>query len=309
MPACPLSHTPPLPPGTALLWLPLILLSCEGEASPAWRERYEWLVLTNQGGVIDATFQVGNTGLERGEGVLELRRSQPGAEGSALRGVIPSGALERSPDGRRIGQGNEGLLLREGVWGLRHGEAESNALLQLKVDPLVRAIEGGDTRWRMTVPVPVGEATGWIEDHGQGGPIEGRGVLLHHGGTALWPGPRLGVFLLDDTLCLGLDRQGDRQTAWAFRDGEPLDAADARVEEDGEGLLLTFPSARIEARITLRPARVVSNASLRLSPPERWLIGGEGAWERELRAAQAMVSQGAGTQRVPALVLRVGELD
>ncbi|MCK6505347.1 hypothetical protein L6R53_18425 [Myxococcota bacterium] len=226
---------------TTLLLTTLLLAGCGRHPTDAltWRESWEMLVITRDGGLVDARVTVSNTGLLRAQGHLQADRwSEDALPILYSRDAAPA-EVQVDPARRSVHLGMDGLAQGEdpaapATWTLRARDDQASVLLHLH--PLGegaaprQAWQAGGGQWAVEAPVPLGEVSGWFGAQERGGLVEGWGALLHRGGDG-WPaGRRLTLLVAGRDVGLVLDTQGEGQLSWAQVEGEPLALGAATVE-------------------------------------------------------------------------------
>lgn len=293
----------------------LLLSACSRLPSDAltWRESWEILALSEDGAVIDAQVEVGNTGLLRGQGRVRLDRwntAQPAQRFARLAGPAE---VQLDPSHDEVTIGTDRLARSEdGSWRFRLRGApdvpggDVQASLQVSPSasppPPVAWLAGGG-EWRIEAPVPGGRVDGFVTDGRLGGQVRGRGVLLHQGGDGLPAARRRAVYVLADLVRIGFDRRGDHVLSWAEVDGQTYSPL-SLTWPDGEAAVLRAEGLWVE----VRPRRVGGRTDpfAHLLGPERWLFERVAlAPDREVRAARARVIVGDATRLAPAVMLAV----
>jgi len=279
-----------------------LLLSCSDGNTPTdaltWREQWEIIVLTEDGGLIEGTASVGNTGMFKGAGHFRARRWFKGD--SPIVFEMDGGAADvdvgKTHDSVRIGSALIGRFEDGDHWSLRFSHEEANAIIRIDPGgpppPMATGLSNSG-QWTVTSPISNGRTHGWFTAARRGGIFEGQSVALHRGGDGQPRGGRETAVILGREVSLGLDIQGEQRLIWA-RVGDkdlPLDTVELTIQTDG--------SARIDFRPTLDlvipivPTRVggTIDAFAHLSPPEQALASTLGlSGQRRVRRGQATFS-------------------
>lgn len=282
--------------------LAAVLPGCGRQPTDAlsWRESWELLVLTRDGGVVDARVTVGNSGLLRAQG--HLRADRWNEEELPIlygRDVAPV-EVSVDPQRRAVRLGYDGLARGEDpmapeTWTFRARDEEARLLLHLspeaplEVAPATGLEPGG--QWTVAAPVARGQVTGWVSAAERGGLVEGWGALLHRGGDGRPAGRRLTVLIASRDLGLGLDLQGHGQLAWAWLEGEqlPLSTATVDLAETGPIVVRFADGPEVEIR-TSRKAAGRRLLYEHLLGPEQRVLAWIGQWkERRVRRGWARV--------------------
>lgn len=300
-------------PGSLLV---LVLSGCGGSPSDAvtWRESWEMVILTDQNRLIDARVTVGNTGVLKGQGHVQVDRWAPGeAPIQYGRTTAPSQTV-RAPTGTAVTADADNLTYGNGRWTLSVRSDDASAVLHLgedrgpEVAPSAVALDGG--QWSTEAAITLGRAEGWIEAGKRGGKVSGRGVFLRRGGDGIPDGPRHAAFVLGPRVGIGVDRQGENLVAWATLDGVALDASDARITVEPDGAVQLDFTPAVDLVATLQPTRVngTTDPHQHLTAPERALAGALVPMPlRQVTAAQAMVEYKGLVRRSPGLMVFVTE--
>ena len=292
----------------------ILAAGCAGPPTDAltWREGWELLALTEDGGVLDARVVVGNTGLLRGQGRMALDRWTDGEApilfsrtGAPLEVAVAEdrGGATVSTDwlgGSAIG------------WTARVSSDVASASLQVAPGgptPKAAAWMAGDGQWTLTADITDGALVGWVEAGARGGMLAGRAVALHWGGDG-WPTlPREALFAIGRDVTVGYDRHGGGALAWARVGGRDLDVSTAqlRAEPDGPVVLDLRPAADLVVTMRRRKPAGRTDPLDHLLGPERWLARGlAGAGARRIQRGTAkLVLEGVPFES-PALYLEEG---
>jgi len=241
----------------------LLLLGCAGSPQDAlgWRESWEVLVLTVDGGLIDGRASIGNTGLFRGQGHLRIDRWSA-HESPILFGLDGGPAdvdISDEHDAVRVGTGLVGRYELGDNWTFRVSSEQASAILHVDPGgpqpPMATAL-ARDGQWTVTAPITLGAAHGWFTAGKRGGIVNGWAVTLHRGGDGRPEGSREAAFVLGPRVSIGLDTHGDARLAWARIDDRDFPLTDLRLHTsaDGGGILDFRPSA--DLRIELRASKV-----------------------------------------------------
>ena len=270
-----------------------------------WRESWELLGLLEGSRVLDARVTVGNTGLLRGQGRLQLALWEPQAAPIQFSRHAGPLAVERDPAAGRATIGTDGLAHEDGGWSLRVGDDNVNALVQLSPSTAAAPAQDSPEGWSTRLAVPFGDISGWITAGERGGLVGGRGLLLYRGGASPPPLPRMGAYVLSPALQLIVDQHGTSTVAWAQLDGQPLPTEGLTTDFPATGpATITLPGGTVTIR--RRKTRGTTDPFEHLMLAERWLAAPlTGAPRRRLQVAQATIQLGGRTLRAPAIVLEV----
>ncbi len=248
-----------------------------------YTERWEVLGITGEGAVIDARVTVGNTGLLRGQGRVEVDQwPRAGEPIRYARWSAPS-ATVRAANGRTIMLDTDllrGAGDRVEQWHLRARSDEANVVLQVQgrgqaVPPVTEAVGGGE--WSVGAPVGAGTVRGWTEAGERGGKIAGWGIVLHRGGDGRPGSTRRGLYVMSEDLNLGLDEQGPVRLVWGTLSGRALDMSDATITYDAGVVGLDLrPAEDIAVAFELSAAGGTTDRTAHWSPPERWAMSALG---------------------------------
>ena len=261
------------------VWL-AVLGGCGGSA-PAdaltFVERWELLGVTGDGAVLDARVTVGNTGVLRGQGRVEVDHWPRAGEPIRYARWSAPAATERSADGRELRLDTD-LLRGSGdwmeTWHLRARSDDANGVVQIQGRsqpiPLATATVGGGS-WSVGAPVGSGVLRGWIEAGERGGKVDGWGIVLRRGGDGRPGAERRGLYVLSDDLVLGVDEQGPVRLVWGRLEGRELDTTDARVTyDDGVVGIDLRPADSLVVRFELSSAGGSTDSTAHWTAPERW---------------------------------------
>ena len=294
-----------------------LLLSCTGAGTPteslAWREQWEILVLTEDGGLIEGTAVVGNSGMFRGAGHFRARRWFKGD--SPILFEMDGGAADvdvaQTHDSVRIGSALIGRLEDGEHWSMRFSHEQANAIVRVDPGgpppPMATGItESG--QWTVSSPISNGRTHGWFTAGRRGGIFEGKTVTLHRGGDGHPRGGRETAVILGRVVSIGLDLQADRRLLWA-RVGDtdlPLDTVDLTIRTDGSAQIDFRPTLDLVIPITSTRVGGAVNALAHLSAPERAVAEAMGmTGERRVRRGEASFTLDGVEHRAPAVTVVV----
>ena len=280
-----------------------LLFACQGSPTDAitWREQWELLILTEDGGLVDARVGVGNTGILRRQG--HLRANRWSALDSPILFALDGGPgdidMSDSHDAIRVGSALLGRYESGDNWTLRVSDETANAIVHVDpggpTPPMATSLDPSG-QWTMTSPITHGSAHGWFTAGRRGGMFQGRAVALHRGGDGRPSGPRHAAFVLGNGISIGLDEQGGQRLAWA-RIGDmdvPMDDLKQQVDAGGTHILDFRPAAALEVR--LRPTGVGGTLDVldHLYAPERFVAQTAGllALRTVLRAEAEIIHEG-----------------
>jgi hypothetical protein len=286
----------------SIAWI-ILLAGCAGPPTDAitWREQWELLILTEDGGLVDARVGVGNTGILRRQG--HLRANRWSAVDSPILFGLDGGPgdvdVSDSHDAIRVGSALLGRYESGDNWTLRVSDDDANAIVHVNpggpVPPMATSMDDSG-QWTMTSPITHGAAHGWFTAGRRGGMFEGRAIALHRGGDGRPSGPRQAAFVLGTAISIGFDEQGDQRLAWA-RIGDmdvPMDDLRQTIDADGMHTLDFRPTADLEVR--LRPNGVGGSLDVHdhLYAPEKVLAQAAGllSYRTVLRADVELLHQG-----------------
>jgi hypothetical protein len=293
----------------------LTLLACSSTPSDAlqWRESWEVLIATQDGGVVDVHAAVGNTGLLRGQGHLNLdrwsRSETPILYG--LHGGPEDVDVAPGRDAVRVGTALMGRFETGENWTVRVSSAEANAILHIDPggpQPPMATARVGDGQWTVTAPITQGPVHGWTTAGKRGGLVKGLAVALHRGGDARLDAPRRAAFAVGKSISIGFDLQGEVGLRWA-RVGDrdfPVDEGRLSWSSDGSARLDFRPAVDLWVELQVSEAGGIRDGMDHLLPPERWIASAAShRARREVRRATAMVHLEGSISRVPGILLRV----
>ncbi len=277
----------------------LALIACGGPPSDSllWRESWEVLISTQNGGLVDGRAAVGNTGLLRGQGRLHLDSWSP-AESPMLYGIYggPEDVdISASRDAVRVGSALIGRFEPGDNWTIRVSSEAANAILHIDPGgprPPIATGRIGAGQWTVTAPITQGRVHGWYTAGKRGGLVKGLAIALHRGGDARAQGPRRAAFALSQTISIGFDQQDEVALRWA-RVGDrdfPVDDARFSISADGSARLDFRPSADLWIAFEPTEAGGRQDGLEHLLGPERWAaeLGGHRAL-RTVRRASAVI--------------------
>ena len=177
-------------------------------------------MLTEDGGLIEGTAVVGNSGMFRGAGHFRARRWFKGD--SPILFEMDGGAADvdvaQTHDSVRIGSALIGRLEDGEHWSMRFSHEQANAIVRVDPGgpppPMATGItESG--QWTVSSPISNGRTHGWFTAGRRGGIFEGKTVTLHRGGDGHPRGGRETAVILGRVVSIGLDLQADRRLLWA----------------------------------------------------------------------------------------------
>ncbi len=283
--------------------------ACAPEAQLTWHEEWELLGLTRDGGLLDVTVAVGNTGTLRGEGRLRLDRAEPGSGRIRYRRAAGPEDTTVFAERQRVEIGEDRLEAETGRWALRVRSDDANAVLLLK--PWAGVPRPDDTTlpaWggtqRRSVPVAGGDLDGWIEAGKRGGQVEGAGVLVHRAGAGVLPWPRRTLAVLGGAgLVVWLEQQGGADGGFVVVDGAAT-ALGPSTWSAGPGALEVATGGLVIRLRRPRHAAPAEPALPQLTAVEALLLRGIGGPPaRRAVAFQADVTHGGATYTAPALLV------
>ena len=257
----------------------ILLQACVGPPDQAlnWRKQWELLILTEDGGMVDARITVGNTGVLRRQGHVRANRwsSKDTPILFALDGGPGDVDISDMHDAVRVGSSLLGRYESGDNWTLRVSNEDANAIIHVDPGgpdaPLSTALEG-DGQWTMTAPITHGKAHGWFTAGRRGGMFEGRAIALQHGGDGI-AGPRSATFVLGEGISIGIDAHEGQRLTWARMGDMDIDMSDVaqRNEPDGAHTIDFRPAADLV--VTLEPTDVGGSIATdgHLYEPERLL--------------------------------------
>jgi hypothetical protein len=281
----------------------MLVLACAGPPDNAltWREQWELLILTEDGGLVDAQITVGNTGILRKQG--HLRANRWSAIDSPILFSLDGGPgdvdISDSHDAVRVGSSLLGRYESGDNWTLRVSDETANAIIHIDPGgpevPLATGMNDSG-QWTMSTPITHGAAHGWFTAARRGGMFEGRSIALQRGGDGV-AGPRRASFVMSNGISIGIDEQGEQRLAWA-RIGD-MDIAMNDLEQsfgpNGEHILDFRPSADLV--VSLRPTNTggTTRTDEHLYAPERAIakMAGLTATRTVRRADVEVVHEGA----------------
>ena len=291
------------------------LLSCAGPPTAAltWREQWEVLILTEDGGIIEGLASAGNTGMFRGEGQFRANRWFKG-DSPILFGMDGGPAdidISAAHDAVRVGSALMGRFEDGEHWTLRFSNDAANAIVHIDPGgprpPLSTTMVNGG-QWTLASAMTHGQSHGWFTAGRRGGIFEGQAVALHRGGDGRPDLPRQTVAIIGPGVSIGIDTQGDQRFIWA-RIGD-LDVATNDLSVDiastGEATLDFRPGTPLVINLTPTSVGGVSDIAAGLSAPERWLArsAGLGTTRHVHRATTTFDFQGS-AHRASAIIVEV----
>lgn len=296
--------------------LVLALLSgCGGAPTDSllWTEHWEMLVLTRDGGLIDANLSVRNTGLLRAQGQLQASLFSEHEAAIQYRRDVAPVEVAVDTDRTRMRLSLDGLQRGEDpawpdTWTFRARDMEASVLLHLRPE------EGGlapvratpeSPAWQVEALVPTGQVQGWFSAGQRGGRVEGSGVLLHRSGAGRPPGERTTAVVLAPGISLGVESQGEATLSWLNVDGRlpALGPPTLRRPRPGR-LVLEFPGG---PEVDIRLLQGIGGRTLlaeHLTLPEQRLLALAGRFEeRRVRRGSARLRWPDGELAAPAVVI------
>lgn len=294
-----------------MLWA---MLGCSAapEQHLMWRDRWELLAILEGGRLLDASVSIGNTGLLRGQGRLQVELWEPGSSPIHFSQHTGPLAVTHDPEAGRATVGVNGLARDDRAWAFRVGDDNVNAMIHLAPQTDAQPQEvWSDGPWQVTARAPVGDISGWVTAGKRGGMVSGRGLLLHRSGHAVPEAPRLGVYVLSEDLTLIVDQHGPQRLAWASLDGQPLDTDGLTLDFEARGpVTVTLPAEGATLTLRRRKDRGTADPLAHLLAPERWLAAPlVGQPLRRLQRAQATFERGGRSLRAAALLVEVRDAD
>jgi hypothetical protein len=291
------------------------LVGCRAtpEQRPLWRESWELIAPTDDGGLLDARVTVGNTGVLAGQGHLRLDRWR--GDDSPVNFARMASPDESGvwPERDRVRVGPDRLGVERRGWTLRVNDDEASAVVHLETtggpspEQVSTEVQGGT--WTMSVPLASGEVAGWLEAGSRGGALGGQGVLTWRGGDGLPGWPRRAVYIIGGgETSVGLDEHGGARMAWGRVGGRDLVMDDAALKTgpDGELVLDLRPAEDIAFTLVPRTTGGTTDPFERLSTVEKQALRALGGPPvRRVQLLQARVLGTPTALRVPAVLVEV----
>lgn len=293
----------------------LFALACAPEQRLTWSEEWELLGLTRDGGLLDVTVSVGNTGTLRGEGRLRLDRAEPG---SGRIGYTHAAGPEETTvfaERQRVEVGTDRLEAETGRWALRIRSSDANAVVLLRPWAGVPRPEDAEAEafggaLRRSVPVAGGDLDGWIEAGKRGGQVQGAGLLVHRAGSGVSPWPRRRLAVLGGAgLIVFAEQHGALDGGFLVVDGESAALGPTTWSTSPSALELQSGTLAVTLR---RPRHALpADPTLpELTALEALLLRGLGGPPaRRAVAFQAEVALGSQRFTAPALLIEEGHPD
>ncbi len=264
-----------MPLSAFLLWM-----GCNGAPTDAitWREQWELLVLTEDGGLIDGRATVSNTGVLRGQGHLRVNRWTK--EGTPIFFAMDGGPADvdiaDAHDAVRVGSALLGRYEEGPHWTLRLSAEEAHTSVHVNPggpQPPMATEMDATGQWTIASPITMGLAHGWFTAGKRGGIFEGRAVALHRGGDGRPAGPRDASFIMGNGVAIGFDQQGSHRLLWAQIRDQDLDTKDAQLlqGEDGNQVLDFRPSADLVVRLSPTGVGGTTDGFSDLYLAEKWV--------------------------------------
>jgi hypothetical protein len=230
-----------------LLALSALLAGCKGAPRDAltWEERWEVLVLTEHGNILDTRMIVSNRELLRGQSRVHMDYWSPSSLAILHTRELRPANVQIDPDGGGVRLGMDGLYQDDG-WTLQIGSTDANLMLHIQPEieaPTPVSWQPGGGQWSMEALVAGGSALGWLEAGGRGGRFSGRAVVLHRGGDGSPSLPRQAVFVTAKDTWVGIDQQDGATLAWAWLDGQRIAVSDLVLKRTPQGASLDFRPA------------------------------------------------------------------
>jgi hypothetical protein len=257
------------------------LISCTSAPSDklTWREQWEVLILTEDGGLIDGRVSTGNTGMVRGEGQFRANRWFSHAS-PILFGMDGGPAdVDISPahDAVRVGSALMGRFESGDHWTMRFSNDSANAIVY--IDPggpqppiSTTVIDGG--QWTIASAITHGKSHGWFTAGRRGGIFQGQAVTFHRGGDSIPNLPRKTLVIMGHGVSIGVDHQGSQRLEWA-RIGDidiPRDDLQLSIDSTGGATLDFRPTAPLVIHLEATTAGGSTPTHEGLIPPETWLV-------------------------------------
>ncbi len=291
------------------------LLACSEVPSDSlfWRESWEVLISTQDGGMIDGRATVGNTGLLRGQGRLSLDRWSPN-ETPILYGIHggPQDVdISAAHDAVRVGSALIGRYEKGDNWTIRASSDAASAILHIDPggpEPPMATGLVGDGQWTIEAPITQGPVHGWYTAGKRGGLVKGIAIALHRGGGGRATGPRRAAFVMSPTLSIGYDQQDEVSLRWARIEDRDFSVEDARLSHssDGSARLDFRPAADLWIELESTGVDGTRNGLEHLLMPEQWIASAvEHRAQRHIRRTTAVIHVEGRIVRSPGILLQV----
>lgn len=292
-----------------------LLISCSPEAArrPTWRESWELLACTDDGGLLDARVSISNTGVLAGQGHVRLDRWRGDDSPVNFARVAAPDQSGVWPDRDRVRVGPDRLSVERRGWTLRIHDDEASAVVHLEATggpaPADTRIAAGGGQWTQSVPLSAASVSGWLEAGSRGGALGGHGLLTWRGGDGAPDWPRRSIHILGGPeTTIGFEQHGEARMAWGRLEGRDLVMDDAQLAVDTDGTLALDlrPAEDIVVRLAVRRTGGTTEPHAGLSTIERQALRALGGPPlRRVHLLQARF-EGPGTSiRVPGALVEV----
>jgi hypothetical protein len=296
-----------------------LLLGCTPgvERRATWRETWELIACTDDGGLLDARVSIGNTGVLAGQGHLRLDRWRGDDSPVNFSRVAAPEASGVWPERDRVRVGPDRLAVERRGWTLRVNDDEASAVVHLEANggPTPSEIRVATTggQWTQSVPLSSAGVTGWLEAGSRGGALGGHGMLTWRGGEGApaWPRRAVYVFGGADT-SIGFDQHGESRMTWGRLEGRDLVMDDAALStnEDGTLVLDLRPAEDLVLTMTARRTGGTTDPYANVSAVEKQALRALGGPPvRRVYLLQARVDGAGKALRVPAALVEVAAAD
>ena len=246
------------------LILLLQILACSNVPSDSLRYRNHWEVLgvTDHYGLIDTRITLGNTDLFRQQGQIQFDHWPQNESATRHSRLVFRDQLSVDEELHQTSLGPDHFRIDPELNAFQMSIKSTQLKASLYVQnggPQVQTTtwEGNTGQWTTDIAVADGKIQGWIHAGRQGGPIDGRAVVIHREGNAIPPlmangRARQDLYLFGQKMSLGLTIEGPIQSAWLQIDGADLDASAAQSTQlsDTEWKLDFRPNADVVATIS-----------------------------------------------------------
>ncbi len=273
--------------------------------------------MDDAGLVFDARMTESNTGLLKGQGILDVTVYPPRESPILLRRTAHPATVAFDPDAGSMRMVNNQLVQGERGWTLhvREGREALDATLQLV--PRAAAIPPatlvqGQEQWLLGAPVPRAQVTGVWRAGAQGGMLEGWAVLLRESNDTFPKAQpaRRSFHVLTPTMALGIEEVGGEALSWLVDASGQHVGGSASFQRKGRRLSISLaPDLPVEISALLSRSRVQRHPWEHLNFLERPLARLAAGWpQRTYERAKAVITVDGVATETRALFVHGSEL-
>jgi len=238
-------------------------------------ESVELYVLNSDGSILDARFSVGNTGLLKGQGHLNLNWIPSTGIQSPFKRSSIDPYLSNPSEPMQVSVGTDSLIQRDDYWEFNVSSGEFDLRIQLSDGHEGSGITSDN--WSANAILVGATAAGSLRSRPSQAIVSGDAIVIRRGGDsppALSGIGRESAYVFSSDFAIGIDQVAGDAIAWAYYQGQELVSSDAILSRLEGGFLLDFrPSSPLYVEVVTSTPHLASQPWQHLTYLER-LAGG-----------------------------------